>query len=189
MAATATPESTQHGRMRREVITAGALAMAGIAARPSPGHAEPSAEISRSDESIHQERTFRAALQRVYEALTVEKQFDQIIQLSGVMKAPEMAKMRKPTLLSPHVGGAFALFGGYIVGRQLALVPNELIVQAWRVQSWERGAYSIARFELSDQGEATKLVFSHTAFPNGKAQDLASGWQEHYWDPLSKLLA
>jgi activator of HSP90 ATPase len=181
--------STPHGFNRRQLITAGALAMVGVIARPSPALAESNAEISRTEESIHQERVFTAGRKRVYAALTVERQFDKIIQLSGVLKADSMAKMQNPTKLSPHAGGAFALFGGYIVGRQLELVPDELIVQAWRVLSWARGAYSIARFELSDQAGATKIVFDHTAFPKGQAEHLASGWQEHYWDPLTKLLA
>jgi activator of HSP90 ATPase len=181
--------STPHGLKRRRVITAGALMMVGVASRPSSALAEPNTEISRDEESIHQERVFTAERKRVYEALTVERTFDKIVQLSGVMKADAMAKMQKPTLLSPHVGGAFALFGGYIVGRQLELVADELIVQAWRVLSWPRGVYSIARFELSDQAGTTKVVFDHTAFPKGQADHLASGWQEHYWDPLSKLLA
>jgi hypothetical protein len=40
-----------------------------------------------------------------------------------------MSKMQKPTAISPHVGGTFALFGGYIVGRHIELVPNELIAR------------------------------------------------------------
>jgi activator of HSP90 ATPase len=91
--------------------------------------------------------------------------------------------------VSPHAGGAFSVFDGYIVGRQLELVPNERIVQAWRVLSWPRGLYSIARFELSEQAGATTIVFDHTGFPKGTAEHLASGWQEHYWDPLTKILA
>jgi activator of HSP90 ATPase len=183
------PTSARPSLVRRQVITAGALTVVGIASRPSPAIADPNAEILSAEEAIHQERVFNAARQRVYEALTVEDQFDKIIQLSGVMKADVMAKMHKPTKLSPHVGGAFALFGGYIVGRQIELVPNELIVQAWRVVRWARGTYSIVRFALTDQGGSTKLVFDHTAFPKGQAEQLASGWQEHYWDPLSKFLA
>lgn len=73
--------------------------------------------------------------------------------------------------------------------RQIELLPNELIVQAWRVQSWTPGTYSIARFALADQGESTRLIFDHRAFPKGKAEHLASGWQEHYWDPLARFLA
>ena len=105
------------------------------------------------------------------------------------MKADAMAKMQQPTKLSPQAGTDFALFGGYIVGRQIELVPDELIVQAWRVLTWDRGVYSIARFELSETGGLTQLVFDHRAFPRGQAQHLASGWQEHYWDPLTRFLA
>jgi activator of HSP90 ATPase len=186
---TSPPTSACPNAVRRQIITAGALTAVGIAARPSPAIADPTAEILSTEEAIHQERVFNAGRRRVYEALTVEAQFDKVIQLSGAMKSAAMAKKLQPTKLSPHPGGAFALFGGYIVGRQIELVPNELIVQAWRVMSWPRGIYSIARFELADQGESTKLLFDHKAFPKGEAEHLASGWQENYWDPLTKFLA
>jgi hypothetical protein len=29
----------------------------------------------------------------------------------------------------------------------------------------------------------------YTGFPKGEAEHLASGWQEHYWDPLAKYLS
>lgn len=183
------PTSTPNGLTRRQALTAGAIAIVGVNSRPAPARAEANAEISSSEKSIHQERVFSANPMRVYEALTVESQFDKVIQLSGVMKADAMAKMQKPTKLSAHVGGTFALFGGYIIGRQLELVPDELIVQAWRVLSWPRGVYSITRFELTDLAGKTKLVFDHTAFPKSQAEHLASGWQANYWDPLTKLLA
>jgi activator of HSP90 ATPase len=183
---TITPKfpAATHSLGRRRVITAGTLTMVGLAVRSAQSSAEPNAEISTNEEAIRQLRVFRAARQRVYEALTLESQFDKIVELSGVTKSAQ-----KPTKLSPQAGGTFALFAGHIVGRQVELVPNELIVQAWRVVTWPRGIYSIARFELSDQGGAAKLVFTHTAFPKGQAEHLASGWQEHYWDPLTKLLA
>jgi activator of HSP90 ATPase len=175
--------------VRRQIIAAGALTVAAIASRPSRAIAGSNAEILRAEEAIHQERVFKAARRRVYEALTLESQFDRIIQLSGVMRADAMAKMSKPTKLSPQEGSAFALFGGYIVGRQIELVPDELIVQAWRVVRWPRGAYSIVRFALTERGGSTGLVFDHRAFPTGQAEHLASGWQEHYWDPLARFLA
>jgi activator of HSP90 ATPase len=183
------PTSARPSLSRRQVLATGALTAAGLASLPSRAMAEANTEIMRSEEAIHQQRIFKARPQRVYEALTIESQFDKIVQLSGVMKSNAMAKMRSPTKLSPEAGGDFVLFGGYIVGRQIELVPNELIVQAWRAQSWGRGIYSIARFDLSDQGGSTKLVFDHTGFPKGQAEHLASGWQEHYWDPLTKFLA
>jgi activator of HSP90 ATPase len=143
--------------------------------------------VSHSAESIHQEPSFNAARQRVYEALTDTEQFDKVTQLSGVMKS--MSQIKKPTEISRQAGGAFALFGGYIVGRQIELVPNELIVQAWRAGGWDRGVYSIVRFEFTEQGAGTKILFDHTGFPSGQAEHLASGWRAQYWDPLEKFLS
>jgi hypothetical protein len=54
---------------------------------------------------------------------------------------------------------------------------------------WNPGVYSIARFELVEQGSGTKIIFDHTGFPQGEAEVLASGWKAHYWEPLEKLLA
>lgn len=66
------------------------------------------------------------------------------------------------------------------MGRQIELVPNERIVQAWRVVGWDPGVYSIAKFALVEQGPATKLVFDRTGFPNGRAEHLAAGWTANY---------
>jgi len=65
------------------------------------------------------------------------------------------------------LAGAFSLFKGHIVGRNLELVPNERIVQAWRVVTWPEAAYSIVRFELKPHGSGTHVVFDHIGFPDG----------------------
>ena len=144
-------------------------------------------EISRTAESVHQETNFKASRKPVYEALTDAKQFDQIIQLSGVIQSMRLGD--KPAEISREVGGAFTLFGGYITGRHVELMPNKRIVQTWRAGKWAPGVYSIAKFELVEQGSGTKVVFDHTGFPKGEAEVLASGWKAHYWEPLEKLLA
>jgi uncharacterized protein YndB with AHSA1/START domain len=179
---------------RRQLIAAGVFAAAGASMGRSiaASEADPALandELSHSAEAIHQERLFQADRKRVYQALTLSRQFDQVTQLSGAMRMPALAKMQHRTAISRQPGGAFALFGGYITGRHIELVPDELIVQAWRVGNWQRGVYSVVRFELIDQGGGTKLVFDHTAFPKGKAEELASGWQDNYWSPLAKFLA
>ena len=149
--------------------------------------AQAQEEISHSAEAIHQEPVFKASRKRVYEALTDAKQFDKVIQMSAAVKTGAV-KAPSPPEISREAGGAFALFGGYIFGRQLELVPSERIVQAWRVGSWDPGIYSIARFELVEQGTGTKIVFDHASFPKGKAEHLAEGWKINYWEPLEKFL-
>ncbi len=176
-----------HTPTRRQVIAGFAMAFGGVALGSREAWAGAEEEISRTAESIHQEPVFKASRKRVYEALTDAKQFDKVIQLSGVMQAMHLGD--KPAEISREVGGAFALFGGYITGRHVELVPNERIVQAWRTGGWDPGVYSIAKFELVEQGSGTKIVFDHTGFPKGDAETLASGWKAHYWEPLAKLLA
>ena len=139
-----------------------------VAAGPDDG-------ISRTAESIHQLVTFSASPARVYDALVVPEQF---------AKATGQAAQ-----INGEPGGAFSLFGGLIVGRQVELVPARRIVQGWRVAAWPAGVYSIARFELVAGGSGTRLEFDHTGFPTGAADHLASGWKQNYWGPLTKYLS
>jgi activator of HSP90 ATPase len=169
---------------RRGLLTMGALA---IGASALGADSPDSAEISRAAASIHQQPAFTASRARVYRALLDARQFDRVVELSGVQQ--QMHLPAKSSQINPHPGGAFALFGGFITGRQVALVPNALIVQAWRADDWPKGVYSIARFELIDHDAGCRILFDHTGFPPAEAESLASGWHEHYWEPLQKLLS
>ena len=180
-------QALANGPTRRQAIVGAAIAFGGLALASTKAWAGAEEEISHTAEAIHQEPLFKASRKRIYEALTDNKQFDKIVQFSGVMQS--MHTGDKPSEISHEVGGAFVLFGGYVTGRHVELVPNERIVQAWRAGSWPPGVYSIARFELVEQGFGTRIVFDHTGFPKGDAEHLASGWKAHYWEPLGKLLA
>jgi len=129
---------------------------------------------AQSDKSItiHQEIDFNATPQKLYEALLNSKQF---AEFSG-----------RSAEINREIGGAFSLFKGHIVGRNVELVPNERIVQAWRVVTWPEGAYSIVRFGLKPQRSGTRLVFDHIGFPEGLHDHLAEGWEENYWSLLKK---
>ena len=172
---------------RRRAITAVSLGLAGAALEPFAASAESQDGTSHTAEAIHQENSFKASRKRVYEALTVTEQFDKVIEISGAKKSTALGA--KPTRISRDVGGGFEIFGGHIVGRQVDLVTNQRIVQAWRVVDWEPGVYSIARFELAEQEDRTRIVFDHTGFPKGLGAHLAEGWRLHYWEPLAKFLA
>ena len=172
---------------RRGAITAVAMGWGGMALMPIAVCAKSEDDISHTAEAIHQENTFKASRKRVYEALTDTEQFDKVIEISGAKKS--MALGTKPTHISAEAGGAFVIFGGHIIGRQIDLVPTQRIIQAWRVVDWEPGVYSIARFELNEQGDGTRIVFDHTGFPKGLGAHLAEGWRLHYWEPLAKFLA
>lgn len=173
------------GPSRRQAVI-GAVISASMAMRPANLSAETD-EISHTAESIHQETLYKASRKRVFDALTNASQFDKIMHIASGLDTSSLGS--EPTAISREVGGSFTVFGGHIIGRQIELLPDERIVQAWRVVDWAPGIYSIARFELLEQGSGTKIVFDHTGFPKGKGEHLAAGWKSHYWGPLEKFLA
>jgi uncharacterized protein YndB with AHSA1/START domain len=127
-------------------------------------------------EAIHQEVRLDADPARVYRALTDAGQFG---EMTGAA----------PATLSAEEGAAFSLFGGMIAGRNIELVPDKRLVQAWRAGPWPEGVYSVVRFELDDDGDgATRLVLDHTGFPEGEHAHLAAGWGSNYWEPLKSYL-
>jgi activator of HSP90 ATPase len=162
----------------------------GVSAVPATVEAPKSDDgegLTHASASIHQEITFEASRHRVYEALTNSKKFDAVTRLSDALTLIT-APGAKPTFISHELGGPFTLFGGYITGRNLELLPGERLVQAWRAGSWKAADYSIVRFVLV-AGAGTKLLFDQRGFPDDQGASLAYGWRVHYWEPLAKFLA
>ena len=173
---------------RRQLIAGVTFVMSGLGLASGRAFAQGAQEILHAEEAIHQEPVFKASRKRVYEALTDAKQFQKVTMLSAAVQSG-MAKGNIPAEIAAEPGGAFKLFNGFIFGRNLELVANERIVQAWRVAYWPQGAWSLARFVLVEQGSDTKVIFDHTGFPKGDADHLLEGWNGNYWQPLAKFLA
>ena len=128
---------------------------------------------------IHQEVTFKASAGQIYDALTDCRQFS---ELTGGAAA----------VIDAVEGGAFSCFGGAIEGRNVALVPDKRIVQAWRVSvgptKWDDGVYSIVKFELVEDAGDTRLILDQVGFPEDAREHLEGGWHKMYWEPLAKYL-
>ncbi len=177
---------------RREIsVCAGsALALVGAA---GPARAqqqtEASAEITHGHAAIHDEVDFATNAASLFRALTVTEEFDKVVRLSAAMNS-DMNKMlgTAPTEIDARAGGAFLLFGGYISGFTLELIPAARIVQAWRAGSWDPGSWSIVKFVLLQKGAGCRLIFDHAGFPDDDAAVLAKGWHANYWEPLAKVV-
>src|SRR3984957_12441253 len=136
----------------------------------------PSTADNKTRTSLHQELDYKVSCQRIYEVLLSSKDF---AAFSGA-----------PAEIDPKAGGAFSMFGVLIVGRNVELVPNQRIVQAWRpTADFPEGTYSLVKIELQPQGAGTRLTLDHTGFPEGHFDHLSVGWHSHYWEPLKKSLA
>jgi activator of HSP90 ATPase len=170
---------------RRQAIASAAMVCGGLVAagglRGASGHASDQATkesgcspANSQLTSLRQEIDLTASPQRIYRILLDSKQFS--------------AFTGAPAEIHNEAGGAFSLFGNAITGRNIELVPDQRIVQAWR-SNWGPGVYSVVRFELKAHGSETHLVLDHTGFPEGAYEHLNAGWKEHYWEPLKKFLS
>ena len=126
--------------------------------------------------SIHQEAVIKASPGRIYEYLT-----------NGEIFA---AATGQPAEVSDRAGEPFSLFGGRVEGRQIELVPGERVVQAWRFGSahpdaWEPGIYSIVRFTMRPEGDATRFAIDHDGIPPEWQDHIQGGYPSFYQGPLS----
>jgi activator of HSP90 ATPase len=152
----------------------GVFAAAGRAQEPG-AQGQPAEKQNDPRTSIHYDLEIAAPPQRLYTILLDQKLFS---AFSGM-----------PATIDPSPGGTFSLFSGMIGGRNVELVANQRIVQAWRPASWDPGVYSMIHFELRQRAGGTALAFDHTGFPAGDYNHLDWGWHNHYWGPLMKFLA
>ena len=133
----------------------------------------PSTTANKNRVALHYEVDLYTTPQRLYALLTDAKQFS---ALTGA-----------PAEIDAKDGGACSLFGGLVGARNLELVPDQRIVQAWRSKSWNAGVYSVVKFELTQNGAQTRLVLDHYGFAEGLADHLDAGWKNHYLEPLAKM--
>lgn len=168
---------------RRQTLAGIAAALGAITAGPiaqgqteiAPTQEEPSSPANQGRTSLHQEVAFKVNPQRLFDFLLDSKVF---AAFTGM-----------PTEIDRKPGGSFKTFGGLIEGRNIEVVANQRIVQAWRPANWDPGVYLLVRFEFKPQGATTVIVLDHTGFPEGKYDSLNSGWSQRYWEPMRKYLA
>ena len=171
------------GPSRRQFAGRFALVLGGVAAASALHGQTPQQSMQQLPPSnprdprtsLHQEVELATTPSRVETALLDAKQFAAFTGLGATIDARD--------------GGAFSLFGGLIVGRNIELVSGQRIVQAWRPADWTPGLYSLVKFEFRPSGRGTLVILDHTSFPAGGYDHLSAGWYAHYWEPLKKFFA
>ncbi|MGH8121588.1 MAG: SRPBCC domain-containing protein [Rudaea sp.] len=177
------------GWKRRELgaLLAGAGLAVGLGETVHASEPHEGEGLTSAAEAIHQEIYFGGSRAWLYSLLLDAKAFDAVVKLGRAYKSGRLPNV--PTAISAEEGGAFALFGGFIRGRNIELVKDTRIVQAWREESWNKGAFSLVRFAFEDRGAGCRIVFDHTGFPKGAGGHLSSGWYADYWGPMRAYLA
>lgn len=96
------PNAPANSPTRRQVIAGVAMTFGGLALGLTKVRAATGEEISRTAESLHQETVLKASRNRVYEALTDAKQFNEVTKIVAAME-PAISLEKSPTQISPDV--------------------------------------------------------------------------------------
>ncbi len=91
--------------------------------------------------------------------------------------------------VSNKAGGKFRAFNGAISGRNLVVVPNRMIVQAWRATHWKKTDLdSILTITFSKTRGGGRIDLVHVGVPEHDYQGVTRGWPNFYWKPWRTYL-
>jgi activator of HSP90 ATPase len=93
-------------------------------------------------------------------------------------------------VVSPKAGAKFTAFEGMLSGRNLIVIPNRMIVQAWRATHWKKTDLdSILVLSFSAAPEGGRLDLVHVGVPQHDHKGVRLGWPKYYWKPWRAYLA
>lgn len=92
--------------------------------------------------------------------------------------------------ITPRLGAKFAVWNGYITGRNLKLVSGRCIVQSWRTTKFTKDdPDSQIEVLLKKAPRGTRLTLRHTNVPDGHIHYRDGGWQKSYFKPMRAYFA
>jgi activator of HSP90 ATPase len=105
--------------------------------------------------------------------------------------AKHAAATGAPAKISRKPGGKWTAFGGMLLGKNLVIIPNRMIVQTWRSSEWKKAdpdSILVVTFEkFSDGGAKVDLV--HVGVPEYDHAGVTQGWVKYYWESWKAYLA
>ena len=86
---------------------------------------------------------------------------------------------------SIKVGRKFTAWDNYISGKNLELIPDKRILQAWRTTEFSKDdldSHLLIKFEEVKVGSKVTLV--HSEIPQGQSASYKKGWSDFYLKPM-----
>ena len=88
---------------------------------------------------------------------------------------------------SPHEGGKFSAWDGYITGTNVEIFPYKKIIQKWRTTEFETtDEDSLVELFFTFKDDHTLVTITHTNLPEGTAEKYKKGWKDHYFNYMKK---
>ncbi|CAJ0745941.1 633_t:CDS:10, partial [Entrophospora sp. SA101] len=85
------------------------------------------------------------------------------------------------------VGSKFSLFDGNVTGTILELVPNEKIVQTWRLRTWPKDHFSTVTLRFEQTSDNTMVHLTQEGIPIGEVDIVRRNWQNYYWNSIKSV--
>ncbi|KAK6198525.1 activator of Hsp90 ATPase [Scheffersomyces amazonensis] len=90
---------------------------------------------------------------------------------------------RAPPLIEsfpPKEGSEYKLFGGAVSGKIIKLIPDQHIVESWRLEDWKQGHYATLDIELKEGAGETKMLVKFTGVPIGEEDRVRGNFEDYY---------
>ena len=117
----------------------------------------------------------------LFQGATAEELFDIFVNPKKHSAIHGGAKVK----ISNKEGDTFYLLNGNLNGKNLLMVPNRMIVQAWRGNVWEIDDLdSVLALVFSDTRTGGQIEMVHAFTPN----QFTELWNEIYWQPMKEFI-
>jgi activator of HSP90 ATPase len=124
----------------------------------------------------------------IVQSVTFKLSPEQLFKIYTNSKKHSAATGSKASV-SAKAGGRFIAFDGQISGRNLVVVPNRMIVQAWRASHWKKTDLdSILTILFSKAPGGGKIDLVHVGVPEHDHKGVTEGWPKYYWKPWRSYL-
>jgi activator of HSP90 ATPase len=95
-----------------------------------------------------------------------------------------------PAKLGRKAGAKFIAFDGALLGKNLLVLPNQMIVQAWRADHWKASdSDSILVLTFTRTARGARIDLVHANVPEHDHRGVSEGWRKYYWNPWRAYFA
>ncbi|MEA3317770.1 MAG: SRPBCC domain-containing protein [Bacteroidota bacterium] len=93
-----------------------------------------------------------------------------------------------PTIMDNKEGTEFSLWEGNIVGKNIEIKTNKLLVQEWYFgENTPQKDASIVTIKLFSSKKGTSVEVNHINIPDIDYENIAMGWNDYYMGAIKKF--
>ncbi|KAK6461292.1 activator of Hsp90 ATPase [Scheffersomyces coipomensis] len=163
--AASNPSSSNHVNVSNVVVSKSTPTTTKVATTTTSSSTVPKYNTS----TLHLEPIFNTTANQIYITLLDAN------RIAAWSRAPPLIES-----FPPKIDSEFRLFGGAVSGKILKLIPDEKIVQSWRLEDWKDGHYANLDIQLIEGAGETKMVVKFSGIPIGEEDRVRGNFEDYY---------